>query len=67
MDVHIRQTNGLDILKKIRQDNRINAIKVLMSSGINKVEECNQAGANGFLMKPYMPDDLINWLKQNLS
>jgi DNA-binding response OmpR family regulator len=25
------------------------------------------AGADGFLQKPYMPDQLINWLKNNIK
>jgi len=30
-------------------------------------EECIQHGANGFLMKPYMPDELITILKQTIK
>jgi hypothetical protein len=35
-----------------------------MTSGFNVKEECINRGANAFLLKPFMPDDLIKALKQ---
>jgi FixJ family two-component response regulator len=37
-----------------------------MTSGSNVKEECIRRGANDFLLKPYMPDDLIGVLKRNI-
>ena len=59
MDVHLRQINGFDLLQKIKEDPECNEMKVLMSSGIDFKEECERAGADGFILKPYMPDQLI--------
>lgn len=67
MDVHLFSQNGLDILEKVREARDISKIRVLMSSGSNVKEECMNRGADGFLMKPYMPDDLFSQLKQVLS
>jgi CheY-like chemotaxis protein len=67
MDVHLFNQNGLDILDTIRNSEDINDVRVLMSSGSNVKEECMQRGADGFLMKPYMPDDLFKQIKQVLS
>jgi CheY-like chemotaxis protein len=39
-------------------------LHVLMTSGLNYKEECLQAGADNFLLKPYMPDELINLIKR---
>jgi len=64
MDVHLAQGNGIDILRAIRQDHRLDSILVLMQSGMNLEAECLAAGANGFLLKPYMPDVLIGRLKK---
>jgi CheY-like chemotaxis protein len=36
-----------------------------MISGLNVKEECLKRGADGFLLKPFMPDDLIQMLKGN--
>ena len=67
MDVHLFSQSGLDILEQVRESDDINDVRILMSSGSNVKEECLNRGANGFLMKPYMPDDLFKQLKQVLS
>lgn len=67
MDVHLFKQNGLDILETIRTSDDISNIRILMSSGANVKEECMKRGADGFLMKPYMPEDLFTQLKQVLS
>jgi CheY-like chemotaxis protein len=67
LDVHLSRQNGLEILDSIRSANDIKGIRVVMSSGSNVKEECLQHGANGFLLKPYMPDDLITILKQSIK
>lgn len=66
MDVHLFSQSGLDILDSLRKSKDVNKVRVLMSSGSNVREECMNRGANGFLMKPYMPDDLFTQLKQVL-
>jgi CheY-like chemotaxis protein len=60
LDVHIHKINGIDVMKRIRSDPNAQDMKVLMSSGMAMEEQCLKAGANGFLLKPYMPDDLLN-------
>ena len=63
MDVHIGKQNGLDILKSIRSDPANASLRIVMTSGLNVKDECLQRGANHFLLKPFMPDDLLNLLK----
>ena len=63
MDVHIRQVNGVDVLKRMRSDPALQNARVYMASGMDMKYECMQAGANGFLLKPYMPDELIDLIK----
>ena len=67
LDVHLSHQSGLEILDAIRNSSDINKVRVVMSSGANVKEECLKHGANGFLLKPYMPDDLITMLKQSLK
>lgn len=67
MDVHLFGQNGLDILSEIRNTTDIADVNVVMSSGANVKEECLKRGANGFLMKPYMPDDLFKLLKKVIA
>jgi DNA-binding response OmpR family regulator len=67
MDVHLSHQSGLDILQTIRQSKDMSQTRVIMSSGANVREECINCGANGFLLKPYMPDELITILKQTIK
>lgn len=59
MDVHLYHLSGLDMIRQIRQDERLKETCVIMSSGMDYCSECTEAGANGFILKPYMPDELI--------
>ena len=67
LDVHLPNANGLDVLDQVRADDETKNLRVVMTSGLNLDAECMQHGANGFLLKPYMPDDLLNILKRNIS
>jgi CheY-like chemotaxis protein len=69
LDVNLRrpdgtEINGFSILEEIRKDDLLENSKVIMSSGIDFKEKSVAAGANGFILKPYMPDALINLIKQ---
>ena len=67
IDVNLRQMSGIELLKKIRSNKNLDSIKILMSSGLDLKDDCIKAGANAFLQKPYMPDQLIGLLKSNLK
>jgi CheY-like chemotaxis protein len=64
MDVHLGGQNGMEIVQKIRKNPGNNDINIVMTSGLNLKEECLSCGANHFLLKPFMPDDLLNLLKK---
>ncbi len=63
MDVHLGDLNGLDVVKALRQQDDLKHIMIIMASGMNMREACLDAGANEFLLKPYMPDDLLRLLR----
>jgi len=62
MDIFLGDRNGLEILRQIRQSPDLKSTRVLVTSGIDRSEECLSAGADGFLLKPFMPEDLIRKL-----
>jgi DNA-binding response OmpR family regulator len=66
MDVHLRKVNGLVILKEIRANSELETMKVIVTSGEDYSYECRKNGADGFLMKPYMPDDLTQLINRLL-
>ena len=66
MDVYLSHQSGLEVLEELRNSPDTNGTRVVMSSGASVKEECLRRGADGFLAKPYMPDDLITMLKQKI-
>ncbi len=63
----IQDRDGFDVLRAIRADDELQTIGVIISSGMNYQHECEEAGADGFVMKPYMPDDLLNLIKTTIE
>lgn len=67
LDVHLPHINGLDVLDQVRRNEETRDLKVVMTSGLNLELECKNHGADDFLLKPYMPDDLLKILARNLN
>ncbi len=66
LDVHLENQNGLEVLEAIRDSEDTRATRIVMTSGLNLKAECMARGADDFLLKPYMPDELIEMLKRNI-
>ena len=67
MDINLPNLNGITLMGNIRSSQDLDKIKVIMCSGSDKKMESLNAGANAYLMKPYMPDDLITLVKKIIS
>ena len=67
MDVHLNDSDGLAFCAEIRGDAQLAKMKVIMSSGMDRKYESIQAGADAFLLKPYMPDELTAKIKACLG
>lgn len=63
MDVHLGEQSGMQILQSIRKSGKNTNLRIIMTSGLNMKDECIRGGADVFLLKPFMPDDLISALK----
>jgi DNA-binding response OmpR family regulator len=66
VDVNLSLGSGLDLVRKIRREPELKDTPILMASGLNLKKECIQAGADGFIMKPFMPDDLIKLIHKTI-
>jgi CheY-like chemotaxis protein len=64
LDVNLPNQNGIDIVSEMRKEEIFKDTRVVMASGMNLKEKCLASGANDFLLKPYMPDDLIAILQK---
>ncbi len=62
LDINLKFFNGIDALKTIRKTEPIKHTCVLISSGEYLEMEALKAGATGFLLKPYIPTDLLNFI-----
>ena len=59
MDVRLQGEETIDLVPRIRQDEQLCKIPLVMTSGMDRRRECMEAGANIFVMKPFLPDDLV--------
>ncbi|MCW5874357.1 MAG: response regulator [Anaerolineales bacterium] len=66
-DVNLRGANGIELVEALRTHPEFNNIYVLLTSGIDYRQEALQRGADDFLQKPYMPDELMDLLAQRLA
>jgi CheY-like chemotaxis protein len=64
LDVHLKQVNGFELFECIRKDNQLRDIRVIMSSGIDFSQKCLDEGVDGFIQKPYMPEELIQKIRE---
>jgi DNA-binding response OmpR family regulator len=67
VDVNLQQGSGIDLLREVRQEPEIMDTRILMCSGLNLREECIQAGADGFIQKPFMPEELLKLIHANVQ
>jgi len=67
LDVNLPHINGLDLLGELRQDDELKSIFVLVSSGMDVGPEARQGGADGFILKPFIPEDLIDEIRNKLG
>ncbi|MCD4753933.1 MAG: response regulator [Anaerolineaceae bacterium] len=65
-DVHLKYFNSIEITRKIRQSESGKNMLIVMVSGMDLRKDCLAAGANLFLLKPYMPEKLIDWVAEHL-
>ncbi len=64
MDVFLTGGDGLALLRQMRATEAMRSLPVVMTSGMELTLECETAGASGFLLKPYTPDQLTEILQR---
>jgi CheY-like chemotaxis protein len=72
LDVHLespdgKEISGYEILDIIRRSPGLKDTRVVMTSGMNFQSQALQAGADAFLAKPYLPEDLSKVINQALK
>lgn len=67
LDVYLEEVDGIEILKRIREQPELSQLRIIMTSGMDLSEGGRRAGADEFLLKPYRPDRLMNMISQLLG
>ena len=67
MDMVLPGQNGLELLERIRATERGADVYIIMMSGLSAREDCLRRGADDFLLKPFMPEELVGMLHARLQ
>jgi DNA-binding response OmpR family regulator len=65
VDANLAGGSGLDLVSAIRAEPGLEDTCILMTSGMNLKKECLQSGADAFIQKPFMPDELISLINKS--
>jgi len=69
-DINMPVMTGLELLKRLREDEARRAIPVIVIStegSSERQEEACRTGAVGYLQKPFQPEDVRDLLEQKLG
>jgi len=61
-DLHMPEMDGIQLIKKIRENETYSKIPILFlttESQLNKKNEAKEAGATGWIIKPFVPAKLL--------
>ena len=64
IDCYLPDTDGLELVRAIRADTVLAGKAVIVTSGRELAKEALSAGADAFLLKPFLPSDLSNRLAE---
>jgi len=63
MDYFLPGTDGSKVLLGLRSTPGYEHLSIIMTSGMDREDECLEAGADAFLLKPYSPDHLLETIR----
>ncbi len=66
-DLHMPEMNGIELIKHIREKEQYKRIPILFlttESQATKKQEAKEAGATGWIIKPFVPAKLLAALKK---
>ncbi|MDQ5985476.1 MAG: Chemotaxis protein CheY [Syntrophus sp. SKADARSKE-3] len=60
-DINMPEMNGIELIKRLKQDDLFKEIPVIFvttEGSLERIQEARDAGAGGFLKKPFLPEEL---------
>jgi len=70
LDIRLPDINGCELFKKIKQDLRFNAVKIIaVTASVTKEEEqeIKKSGFDGFIAKPISIKDFVRQIKEKIA
>jgi DNA-binding response OmpR family regulator len=64
VDVHYSKERTFDLVRELCADETVGATPVLMTSGMDYQDESLAAGADAFLLKPFLLSDLMRIIER---
>lgn len=69
-DLHMPEMDGISFIQEVRKQDDFKYIPILFlstESNINKKQEAKQAGATGWMVKPFQPEKLLHIMNKLLG
>ena len=71
LDLVLPEIDGFEVLKRIRQEDSLKEVKIIISSNLSQEDERQKAedlGANGFITKAsFTPQEMVNKVQEVLG
>lgn len=68
LDKLISGVDGTDVCARLKQDESLSHIPIVMMTALHNAEDvCREAGATGFISKPFEMQTLLDTIKQGLA
>ncbi len=67
MDYHLAGGDSISALRTLKSDATLRDIPVLVASGMDRELECKKAGAEGFILKPFRPNELLEQISAMMT
>jgi DNA-binding response OmpR family regulator len=64
LDFHLDGKEALEYISSIRCDSTWKDLPIVITSAIDRGQDCLQAGANGFILKPFNMQEIIESINQ---
>jgi two-component system phosphate regulon response regulator PhoB len=67
VDYHLGTHDGLDVLHTIRNHEAYRSLTIVVMSALDHQQECESAGADGFVLKPFSLQELVATIQKVLE
>lgn len=67
MDIHAGSKDTIGALQELKSNEATKSLPVIMTSGMDRRDECLRIGADAFILKPFRPSELLDLVEELLG